>query len=66
MPSGVVWQRSTYCATNACVAVLFDGPVVYIRSTRDSDPPIKVTRTEWAEFVAGVRAGEFDPADGAV
>lgn len=56
----VTWLRSSFCGTNACVAVLHDGPVVYVRSTRDSEPPIKVTRAEWNAFVAGVKAGEFD------
>lgn len=61
MSSAVAWQRSSFCGTNACIAVLVDGPVVHIRSTSDSEPPLTVTRAEWAAFIQGAKAGEFDP-----
>lgn len=56
------WQRSSFCATNACVEVDF-GPDGIVR-VRDSKPPWKPVLTfsagEWDAFIAGVRNGEFD------
>jgi hypothetical protein len=43
------------------VAALRDGSVV-VRDGKLADSPVLTyTRGEWAAFVAGVKAGEFDP-----
>lgn len=63
MPSPTPWRRSSYCGTNAYIAVQHDGAAVHIRSTTSGAAPLTVTREEFAAFVAGVKAGEFDPAE---
>lgn len=67
------WQRSSGCVGGDCVEVspvwqtgdhpeknlVPDG--MAMRNSRDPDGPVLVfTRAEWAAFMAGVRAGEFD------
>lgn len=62
----IVWRKSTKCANGGgqCVEAgpLEDGSGrVAIRHSVDPDGPIiTYSREEWAAFVAGVRAGEFD------
>lgn len=35
--------------------------VVYVRDSKDPDGPVlRFSSAEWAAFVAGARAGEFD------
>ena len=59
------WFRSSSCPNNATcveVAALPDGGF----AVRDGKNPDKAhlafSAAEWAEFLTGVRAGEFDPA----
>ncbi|WP_055478063.1 DUF397 domain-containing protein [Sphaerimonospora mesophila] len=62
--SRLSWRKSSFSGTNGgdCVEVaeLPDGG----RAVRDSKAPdgavLWFTRSEWAAFTAGVRAGEFD------
>lgn len=57
------WIKSTKSPScdNSCVEVQLDGDTVY---TRNSNVPgagtVAYTTKEWAAFVAGVKAGEFD------
>lgn len=55
------WQRSSFCGTNACVEVLrhADGSVRVRNSKFPLWPSMAFTAEEWADFVAGVQAGEF-------
>jgi hypothetical protein len=55
------WQHSSFCANGACVQVQTHPSGV--RVVRGSDQPGRVVlfdADEWAAFVAGVKAGEFD------
>lgn len=53
------WKRSSFCESNGCVEVKFEQGVTYVKA--DHAPQILVfTAPEWAAFVAGVKAGEFD------
>jgi hypothetical protein len=63
---GARWRKSSFSGGNSsgsgCVEVAFlrDGGVA-LRDTKDrSLAPHRYTAREWAAFVAGVRAGEFD------
>lgn len=63
---GARWRKSSFSGGNSsgsgCVEVAFlsDGDVA-LRDTKDrSLAPHRYTAREWAAFVAGVRAGEFD------
>ena len=44
-----------------CVQVAFGPEGVHVRNSRDPDgSPLLFTRAEWAAFIAGAKAGEFD------
>jgi hypothetical protein len=58
------WRTSSFSGTNGngCVEVAFlPGGGVAVRDTKDRAlPPHRYSAAEWAAFLAGVRAGEFD------
>ena len=54
------WKRSSFCNMNGCLEVRVDGSIVSIRDSSVPGPVLEFTRTEWAKFIAGVKAGEFD------
>jgi uncharacterized protein DUF397 len=65
---GARWRKSSFSGGNStgsgCVEVAFlgdgDGGVA-LRDTKDrSIPPHRYSGREWAAFIAGVRAGDFD------
>lgn len=61
-----MYRTSSRCTTGGCVEVapLPDGSVV-VRSTKDLDrEPLVFDRQEWADFVAGVKDGDFDFSEG--
>jgi hypothetical protein len=57
------WRKSTYSANNGCVEVAFvDDGEVAVRDSKDRSGAVLLFQSqEWAAFVRGVRAGEFDP-----
>ncbi|HKT05848.1 MAG TPA: DUF397 domain-containing protein [Rugosimonospora sp.] len=55
------WRRSTHCEAGACVEVSTSGDQVLVRRSDEPDgPELRVSRASWREFLAGLRAGEFD------
>jgi hypothetical protein len=57
------WKRSTVCATNSCVEVAVVGSRVAMRDSKMCQGPVlQFDGTSWTDFLAGVRAGEFDGA----
>lgn len=57
------WRRSGTCqgADSTCVEVALSGREVWVRDSKDTAGPIlRFTPAEWAAFLAGARAGEFD------
>ncbi len=57
------WRKASYCnGATACVEVapLPDGGVALRDSKSPEGPTHRFTAGEWAAFVAGVIAGEFD------
>ena len=58
------WRRSSYCGSSNCVEVTYDGDLVLVRDSKDEDDPVgptlRFTTAEWAAFVAGVAAGQFN------
>jgi hypothetical protein len=55
------WRRSSFCANSSCVemAVLEDSVVV--RDSKDHQGPVlRFGKSEWTEFLSGVRNGDFD------
>jgi Domain of unknown function (DUF397) len=65
-PMGLVWRKSSFSGGNSggagCVevALLPDGEVA-VRDTKDRTlPPHRHSGPAWGEFLAAVRAGEFE------
>jgi hypothetical protein len=61
----VDYRISSFCSLGDCVEVgQLPGGAVTVRDTKDSErrTALTFTRDEWAAFVQGVKAGEFDPA----
>jgi predicted secreted Zn-dependent protease len=56
----MLWQRSSFCGSGACVevAVLRDGRYA-VRSSTNSENVLYFTSEEWDVFLAGVRNDEF-------
>ncbi|RZU50132.1 uncharacterized protein DUF397 [Krasilnikovia cinnamomea] len=61
--TGARWHKSTRSGANGnCVEVAENLPgIVAVRDTKDRDGGTLVfTDAEWAAFIGGVKAGEFD------
>jgi hypothetical protein len=58
------WRKSTRSDNNggACVEVAVTADAIGVRDTKDAGrgPILTFTRAEWAAFVGGAKAGEFD------
>lgn len=61
--SGARWVASRSCNNSACVQVAhLPGGMVAVRDSKDTAKAAHVfDSAEWAAFVTGVKAGEFDP-----
>jgi hypothetical protein len=53
------WKVSSFCETNGCVQVAFNGDHVYLRSTFEPDDMLKLSGAEWDDFVKAIIDGEF-------
>ena len=51
---------SSFCTDGSCVGVVLDDEVTVVDTKTAAGPELHFTRDEWAAFVAGVKAGEFD------
>jgi hypothetical protein len=55
------WRRAKRCGSNTCVEVATDGEYFLIRDSKSPETaPLRFTGAEWAVFLAGARAGDFD------
>jgi hypothetical protein len=54
------FRKSSFCGSSACVEVAQADGEVLVRDSKDPAAALRFTADEWAAFVAGVRAGEFD------
>jgi hypothetical protein len=56
------YRTSSRCSKGACVEVApLPGGGASVRDTKDRNrPPLVFDADEWADFVAGVKIGEFD------
>ena len=62
---GILWRKSTASNTGECVEVGFLTSSVVMRHSLDpSGAVLTFSMPEWIAFLTGVRAGEFDSADG--
>jgi Domain of unknown function (DUF397) len=59
---GAAFRTSSFCSSGGCVEVapLPTGEVA-VRDSKNTGLPVQVySPTEWRDFVAGVKNGEFD------
>jgi hypothetical protein len=57
----LVWQRSSYCGTSACIEVAQDGQAVLVRSSQDPQgSALILSHDTWRGFVASIKDGEYD------
>jgi len=55
------WRRSSQCGSGACVEVATGDSVVLMRDAKDpAGPSLSFSHLGWADFVGGIKAGEFD------
>lgn len=55
------WKRSSFCALGDCVEVASSSPdLVAVRASVYPDEVVIFLKTEWSEFIKGVKNGEFD------
>jgi predicted secreted Zn-dependent protease len=60
-PGDLNWRVSRTCDSGACIMVAPYGNSIVFGNTRQPDGPIYLyTKTEWEEFLAGVKLGDFD------
>ena len=61
------WHKSSFSGANGCVEVALVEGGAAVRDSKDpASPVLRFTAREWEAFLAGVRAGEFDPAAEAI
>ena len=56
----LTWHKGRPCDGGACVEVATAGEEVLVRTTVSPDAPIRLTRDEWAAFLASAKEGHFD------
>ncbi|WP_345383146.1 DUF397 domain-containing protein [Pseudonocardia yuanmonensis] len=58
------FRTSSFCSLGDCVEIgrSASGEFLVRDSKNREQSPLAFTREEWAAFVAGVKAGEFDPS----
>ena len=59
---GLTWRKSTRsAAAGHCVEIASAAAAVFVRDSKDvRGPVLEFGARGWAEFIAGVRDGEFD------
>jgi hypothetical protein len=55
----VVWRKSSFCESNACVEVAIRGQDVMVRRSDNPGLVLTFSHEEWAKFLDGLKAGEF-------
>jgi hypothetical protein len=60
------WRKSSLCHLEACVEVRLADDGAQMRDSKDPGPVLRFTPAEWAGFIAGAKAGEFDLPKAAV
>jgi hypothetical protein len=60
--NALTWQKSTHSgAAGHCVEIASAASAVFVRDSKDvTGPVLEFGARGWAEFLAGVRDGEFD------
>jgi len=57
-----VWRKSSFSQGNGnCIEIAGVEDSVLIRESDDPATVVKTSRAKWVAFLAGAKAGEFDP-----
>jgi hypothetical protein len=60
---GAIWRKSSYSGGNGgnCVEVARNLPgIIAVRDSKDpAGPALTFTRDNWADFAAGIKAGDY-------
>jgi hypothetical protein len=57
----IAWRKSSTCDSGACVMVAKHGDYVLVGNTsQPGGPTNRYTASEWREFLAGAKLGDFD------
>ncbi len=60
-PGDLNWHVSLTCEGGQCIKVARHGESVVFGNTSQPDGPVYAyTKTEWKEFLAGAKLGDFD------
>jgi hypothetical protein len=63
VPVSAEWRKSSFSGSSGCVEVAFVDSLVLVRDTEDQlGGALEFSVDIWQRFVAGVKAGEFDPS----
>jgi hypothetical protein len=55
------FRTSSFCNNGACVEIAFTDDSVVVRDSKNPQAQtLSYTASEWRDFVAGVKSGEFD------
>lgn len=55
------WRVARRCDGGTCIKVARQGDAVMFSNTNDPNGPVVIyTQTEWDEFLAGAKQGDFD------
>ena len=59
---GAPFRKANDCSDKTCVEVAIVGGVIGVRDSKDQGrgPVLAFTSDEWAAFLGGAKAGEFD------
>ncbi len=57
----IAWQRSKSCGGDNCVQVATFGEGIILGDSKDPQGPfLRYSVSEWEDFLAGVKNGDFD------
>lgn len=60
MTRDLQFRTSSRCGSGGCVEVAVAEGIVYLRASENPGRVLTFTRSEWTDFVAGAKVGEFD------
>lgn len=59
MVDKIEWIKSSFCDSSACIEVARVNGIA-IRNTSEPEDVIVASEEEWAKFLLGAKAGDFD------
>jgi Domain of unknown function (DUF397) len=55
----LIWRKSGKCEADHCLEVAEAGSEILIRDSQRPDAVLRVSRSDWDVFAAGMAAGDF-------